>query len=209
VTPFAMVGPGPGHRGALCWRFAEPVMVLSSASVGGGLGLTPWLLNVGVHKSYARMDLDVHASEVAARLNLRGPGATLLTAADVTRVQTRFEDGVRVDATVGITSPTWAADRNGGFTLWKPGTINIVVQLPVRLTDAALVNVVMTVTEAKTQALAEAGVPGTGTASDAVAITCPTSGVGDLFGGPRSLWGVRAALAVYDAVLAGSQTRDA
>ncbi len=199
-----MVGPGPGHRGALCWRFAEPVAMLSSASVGGGLGVISWLLNVGVHKSYARMDLDVHAGEVAGSFDLDGHGATLLTAADVTRVQTRVEEDVRADATVGITSPTWAADRTGGFTPWAPGTINIVVQLPVRLPDAALVNIVMTVTEAKTQALTEAGVPGTGTASDAVAITCPTSGAGDMFGGPRSLWGGRAALAVYDAVLAGS-----
>lgn len=132
-----------------------------------------------------------------------------MAAADVTCVQTRVEDEVRVDATVGVTSPTWAADRTRGFTPWKPETINIVVQLPVRLTNAALVNMVMTVTEAKTQALSEAGVPGTGTASDAVAITCLTAGAGDTFGGPRSLWGARAALAVYDAVLAGSLSRDA
>ena len=204
MTPYEVVGPGPGYRGALCWRFAEPVTMLSSASVGGGLGLASWLLNVGVHKRFARTDLDAHAAEVAASLRLAGHGATLLTAADVTRVQTQVEDDVRADATVGITSPTWAADRTGGFTPWKPGTINIVVQLPARLPDAALINLVMTITEAKTQALAAAGVPGTGTASDAVAITCPTTGASEMFGGPRSHWGSRTALAVYDAVLAGS-----
>lgn len=181
--------------------------MLSSASVGGGLGTFSWLLNIGVDKNYARVDLDVHAAEVAASLDLNGKGTTLFTAADVHRVKTRHEGDVRVDATVGITSPTWAADRSGGFTPWKPGTINIVVQVPVRLPDAALVNLVMTVTEAKTQALLDAGVPGTGTASDAVVITCPPSGVGDVFGGPRSLWGSRAALAVYDAVAAGSVPR--
>lgn len=182
-------------------------MMLSSAPVGGGLGQRRWLVNVGVPKGYSRVDLDLHANEVVADLDLRGPGATLFTAADVTRVQESVEDDVHVAATVGITSPTRAADRSGGFTAWTPGTINLVVQLPVRLPDSALVNMAMTVTEAKTQALAQAGVPGTGTASDAIAITCPMSGRWDAFGGPRSVWGSRAAIAVYDAVLAGSGPR--
>lgn len=207
TTPFVLVEPADGHRGALCWRFDSPVTMLSSASVGGGLTMSSWLLNMGVETSYSRVDLDDHAAEVAVALNLSGTGPTLFTAADVHRVKTRVEGDVRVDATVGITSPTWAADRSGGYTPWQPGTINIVVQVPVRLPDAALVNLVMTVTEAKTQALLDAGVPGTGTASDAVAITCPPSGREEVFGGPRSLWGSRAALAVYDAVAAGSVPR--
>lgn len=181
--------------------------MLTSASVGGGLGPRRWLMNVGVPKRYDRTDLEEHAAEVASSLDLPGPGATFFTAADVARVKSTVEEGVLVEATVGVTSPTWAADRSGGFTPWTPGTINIVVQLPVRLTEAALINIVMTMTEAKTQALHDAGVPGTGTASDAVAITCPTSGAAEVFGGPRSLWGGRTALAVYAAVLSGSKPR--
>ncbi|MGB3830000.1 MAG: adenosylcobinamide amidohydrolase [Ornithinimicrobium sp.] len=204
MTPLEVVPPHAGHRGVLCWRFAQPVTMLSSASVGGGLGIRHWLLNVGVPKGYARRDLDTHAGEVATGLGLHGEGATLFTAADVTRVQEAVETDVHVAATVGITAPTWAADRSGGFTPWTPGTINIAVHLPVALPPSALVNMVMTVTEAKTQALARAGVPGTGTASDAVAITCPPGDATEAFGGPRSRWGSRAALAVYAAVLAGS-----
>ncbi|MGB3257700.1 MAG: adenosylcobinamide amidohydrolase [Ornithinimicrobium sp.] len=207
MRPHEAVPPAPGHRGVLCWRFAEPVTMMTSASVGGGLGPRGWLMNVGVPKRYDRTDLAEHAAEVASGLDLAGPGATFFTAADVARVKTAVEEGVLVEATVGITSPTWAADRSGGFTPWAPGTINIVVQLPVRLTEAALINMVMTVTEAKTQALCDAGVPGTGTASDAVAITCPMSGLPEVFGGPRSLWGGRTALAVYAAVLSGSKPR--
>jgi len=63
------------------------------------------------------------------------------------------------------------------------------------------------VTEAKTQALAEAGVPGTGTSSDAVCIACPAAepaGPVEPFGGPRSPWGARAARAVHRAVAAGA-----
>src|SRR5262249_30723422 len=81
--------------------------------------------------------------------------------------------------------------------------INIVAQLPVRLTDAALLNALTTATEAKSQALQAAGIPGTGTASDAVTVSCPVSGPAEPFGGPRSTWGARLARAVHDAVRAG------
>jgi adenosylcobinamide amidohydrolase len=84
-----------------------------------------------------------------------------------------------------------------------PGTINIVARLPVRLTDAALLNALTTATEAKSQALLTAGVPGTGTASDAITVACPASGPTQPFGGPRSTWGARLARAVHDAVRAG------
>jgi adenosylcobinamide amidohydrolase len=83
------------------------------------------------------------------------------------------------------------------------GTINIMAVLPVAMTDAALVNAVMTMTEAKTQALVEAGVAGTGTASDAVCVVVPAAGEEELFGGPRSVWGSRLARAVHAAVLQG------
>ncbi len=81
--------------------------------------------------------------------------------------------------------------------------MNIVVFLPVRHTDAALANLLCTVTEAKVQALLSAGVAGTGTASDAVTVLCPPSGRAEPFGGPRSEFGCRTARAVYAALLAG------
>lgn len=52
------------------------------------------------------------------------------------------------------------------------------------MSDAALVNLVVTATEAKAQALAEAGVAGTGTSSAAVRVACPDGPVPDPFGGP-------------------------
>jgi adenosylcobinamide amidohydrolase len=74
-----------------------------------------------------------------------------------------------------------------------------------RLSRAALVNAVMTVTEAKSQALWEAGFAGTGTPSDAVAVLCAPSGPAEAFGGPRSRYGSRLARAVHRAVLDGSR----
>jgi adenosylcobinamide amidohydrolase len=65
------------------------------------------------------------------------------------------------------------------------------------------VNAVMTVTEAKAQALFEAGVPGTGTASDAVCIVCRPDGAAEPFAGPRSRVGAPLARAVHTAVRRG------
>ncbi|GIH53404.1 adenosylcobinamide amidohydrolase [Microbispora rosea subsp. aerata] len=87
----------------------------------------------------------------------------------------------------------------------RPGTINILVAVPVAFCDAALVNAVMTVTEAKTQALLEAGFPCTGTASDAVCVAVREDGPREAFGGPRSVWGARIARAVHRAVLDGAR----
>ncbi len=190
----------------LTWRFPEPVRALSSAPVGGGPALLDWLLNVEVSSDYQRCDLAVHVSEVAARLHMHGAGAGLLTAAPVAQVCTGEDGGVRVDATVGVTRPTWAAGPDGSWS-GRPGTINTVVQLPVALSPAAAVNAVVTATEAKVQALLEAGVPGTGTASDAVVVLWPASGPEEDFGGPRSVWGARVARAVHAATAAGLERR--
>lgn len=198
----------PDSRHALSWTFPTPVPALSSAPVGGGTAALSWVLGIGVTDSYARTDLGAHAADVAARLGLRGTGAALFTAADVRRV-VRAEDGdVVVDATVGVTKPTWAAgndDEHGSWhgDGWEPGTINAVVQVPVGLSPAAAVNAVITATEAKAQALVEAGVPGTGTASDAVVVCWQPAVSAEAFAGPRSTWGARIARAVHAAVRRG------
>jgi adenosylcobinamide amidohydrolase len=213
-----------GHRAAaaaaapavacLAWRLPRPMQVASTASVGGGIGVREWVLNVQVAEGYARRDIDAHVAEVATALGLTGAGVGMLTAAVVDRVAVGGEkDGVRVEATVGVSLPVWAAappdaaDGNGSTprraVAGRPGTINIVVFVPVRHTDAALANLLCTVTEAKVQALGDGGVPGTGTASDAVTVVCPVEGPAEPFGGPRSAWGAPVARAVYDALRAG------
>ncbi|GAA4188530.1 adenosylcobinamide amidohydrolase [Microbispora amethystogenes] len=92
-----------------------------------------------------------------------------------------------------------------GACVPRPGTVNILVAVPVAFSDAALVNAVMTVTEAKTQALLEAGFPCTGTASDAVCVAVRREDPAEPFGGPRSVWGARIARAVHRAVLDGAR----
>lgn len=200
-----------GHRGALWWRLDEERPAVSSASVGGGLRRLGWVLNVGVVHDYARTDLDTHAAEVAGPLGLSGPGAALFTAADVGSVTTADEAGVQAWATVGVTRPTWPADRSALGRAGRrllPGTINIVVVVDARLSEAALVQAALAATEAKAQACVEAGIGGTGTASDALVLLGAADGPVQDFGGVRSVWGSRVALAVHAAVAAGLQPRD-
>lgn len=189
------------RRPYLLWRLPEPLPAICSGPLGGGVGLRSWVLNAQVDLHYARTDPDVHLAEIGAAAGVTGAGVGLLTAADL--VAGSAEDGgVQAWATVGVTTPTWAADADDAHGTWAPGTINVVVALPVALGPAALVNAVVTATEAKTQALLEAGVPGTGTASDAVCILAAPGGPAEVFGGPRSPWGARLARAVHGAVAA-------
>ena len=190
-------------RPLLLWRLPEPMVAITSAPLGGGLGLRGWVVNAQVAKAYARVDVEDHLQKIALAAGANGTGVGMLTAARVDDRAAAMDGGVHSFATVGLTAPTWASDAAVKAGSSRVGTINVVAFLPVRLSDAALVNAVMTVTEAKTQALLEAKVPGTGTASDAVCVLCSASGHGETFGGPRSPWGGRLARAVHGAVARG------
>jgi adenosylcobinamide amidohydrolase len=129
-----------------------------------------------------------------------------MTGVDVADRVEAVDDGASVVATVGLGAPAWAAAPDGHLRRYRPGTINLVVRVPLRLSDAALVNAVATVTEAKSQALWELGCEATGTASDAVCVICEPSGPAEPYGGPRSTWGARMARATHAAVRAGAVT---
>jgi adenosylcobinamide hydrolase len=190
------------------WRFGSPLLALSSAPYGGGWGVRHWILAAQVAAGYSRLDPAGHLAGLAGGLALDGPGIGMLTAVDVRLVSSGQEDGIAVAATVGLSHSGWAAAADGGG-MTSAGTVNIIAVLPRRLSRAALVNAVMTVTEAKSQALWDAGFAATGTPSDAVAVLCPPSGPGEAFAGPRSRWGSRLARAVHQAVLDGSRAAGA
>ncbi|WP_182904797.1 adenosylcobinamide amidohydrolase [Microbispora sp. H13382] len=213
--------------GALLWRFGPGWRMISSAMLGGGVGRREWVLNAQVAAGYSRMDPVEHMDA----LGPGGPGVGMMTAALVERYAAASDGGAEAVATVGLGVPTWAASPEGvpdpgvpaaaepgeepareavgagdaGASVPRPGTINILVAVPVAFSDPALVNAVMTVTEAKTQALIEAGFPCTGTASDAVCVAVREEGPVEAFGGPRSVWGARIARAVHRAVLDGAR----
>jgi adenosylcobinamide amidohydrolase len=206
--PMALWYPGPGYR------------MISSGILGGGLGPREWVLNAQVAGGYDRTDPAPHLRELACGLGLSGPGVGLLTAAQVSDVVQREDGGVHAAATVGLSAPTWAAvpaRRPGGpdhelapvdrDVRPRPGTINVIVVVPVPLADAAFVNAVITAAEAKAQAVLDAGFAGTGTATDAICIAAPAEPGGapvQEFTGPRSPWGASIARAVHGAVHAGA-----
>jgi hypothetical protein len=99
--PMALWRPGPGYQ------------MISSGIVGGGLGPREWVLNAQVAGGYDRTDPVVHRTDLAAGLGLSGPGIGMLTAAQVTAVVRREDEGAHVAATVGLRVPT-PDDRRGG-----------------------------------------------------------------------------------------------
>ena len=187
----------------LVWRFAQPLTVASTAPAGGGIGRRRWMINAQVPPGYCRRDPERHVSELAAELGLSGPGVGMLTAVDVASVVRVVDAGVSVEATVGVAHPVWAAAPEPIEAAPRAGTINVVAFVPAALSEAALLNALCTITEAKSQALMLAGIEGTGTASDAVTVVCPSRGPAEAFGGPRSRWGGPLARAVCAAVRSG------
>ncbi|WP_203696261.1 adenosylcobinamide amidohydrolase [Catellatospora coxensis] len=212
---------------ALLWRAGDGWQMISSAVLGGGTGPRTWVLNAQVGHGYTRLDPDRHLTEIAQRHGMTGRGVGLMTAARVTEGAFATDGGVEALVTAGIGVCGWAADpatpardtvptppapaatvlappapaAAADRAMPVPGTINIVVALPVALSPAAMVNAVATATEAKVQALLDAGFDASGTPTDAVCVAAREAGEEVLFCGPRSEWGSRLARAVHTATL--------
>jgi adenosylcobinamide amidohydrolase len=186
---------------------------LSSAVLGGGLHTATHWLNVQVDHGYARLDPGVHLAEEARARGLH-PEAVIgmLTAADVAAAQTQSHGLARAHATVGISQPLAAAGRLPRHVA-PVGTINVLVVVDAPLCDAALAAAIQTATEAKAQALADAGVRAsnhdghaTGTATDSICIAA-LPGAAEQFAGPVTPIGAAIATTVHDAIFAGALAR--
>jgi adenosylcobinamide hydrolase len=187
------------------WTPPSPRRTLSSAVLGGGADEVAWILNATVRRGYDRSDPADHLAEIAAGIGLSGRGVGMMTAVDVNDLVTTSDGGVVAWATVGVETAQWAAAPSPDWhtSPTQVGTINIVVELPVVLSPAAMVNAVATATEAKAQAMFERGLAGTGTPTDAICICCLMDGPIEDYAGPRSIWGARIARSVHAAVTQG------
>ena len=172
---------------------ASPLVVLSSAVAGGGLGTARSIVNLHVDKNCPWEGAEVRLDAFAARRRLPAPWIGLLTAAwtEHARVAAEQAHGLRalVAVTVGLSNPV-AAGRSAGAGA-GPGTINTIAVVDADLAPAALVNLVITLTEVKSLVLAEAGVVcdnhiATGTSTDAVVVAATGRGHMLRFGGPIS-----------------------
>ncbi len=198
---------GAGH---IVLRSETPLETVSSAVLGGGVGPAHTVLALRVPPDYASTTPAVDLAAAAAALGLLPPVVGLLTAAPLDRpgVSVRAARGLSAAAVVTAGLGNACTAGSGAPAAWRPGTINAVVVLDARLEPAALVNLVVTVTEAKAALLARRGVrgptgePATGTTTDAVVVAATGRGPLLPFGGPGTLAGwlaartVRAALAV-------------
>jgi adenosylcobinamide hydrolase len=179
---------------AVVIRAERPLRVLSSAVAFGGLGHARAIVNLHVGRDCPWEDADTRLAPFVTRCRLPWPWVGLLTAASTERARIAIESagGVQavVVATVGLGNPV-AAGRSEAARA-EPGTINTIVLVDAAVEPAALVNLAVTVTEAKTLVLLEAGVraadggPATGTSTDAVVVAATGRGASVRFGGPVS-----------------------
>src|SRR5262245_28215255 len=169
-----------------------PLRALSSAVVGGGLASVHAIVNVRVAGAEACADMPGRLAAFAERRGVASPYVGLLTAAPTERAAIAEADFGAVPAlavvTVGLGNPV--SSGRDPVAAWAPSTINAIVVVDADPEPAAMVNLVITATEAKVRALAEAGVRRddgglvTGTSTDAVVIAATGRGERARFGGP-------------------------
>jgi adenosylcobinamide hydrolase len=198
-------------REAVVVRADHPLHVVASALLGGGFGAARAVVNLHVPNSFPCEESERVLADFVRRRVIASPYVGLLTAAwtENAEVVTRTAEGLTATAvvTVGLSNAIGAG--RSPAVAWTPSTINTIVLVDAAPEPAALVNLIITATEAKTLALAEAGVRAadgrlaSGTSTDAVVVAATGRGPRCRFGGPVSDLGAVAARAVREALGAG------
>jgi iron complex transport system ATP-binding protein len=196
---------------AVVVRAARPLRVVSSAVVGGGIVEVCSLVNMHVSRGFQCEESERRLDDLVIRRGLPRPFAGLLTGAATERAEQATERSgelaVHAIVTLGLSNRS-AAGRSP-VAAWRPSTINTIVIVDGDPEDAALVNLVITATEAKTLALVEGGVRSadgemvTGTSTDAVAVAATGRGRRCRFGGPVTELGWLVGRSVRSATDAG------
>ena len=185
---------------------------LASTIICGGLTTADTFFIFEVPLSYDGDDPEGDLDMVRKDFGLSPDSIGFMTGRDVkkvitiSRVRVNSVEAVAV-VTAGVTNSLTAGDRlpleiKEGLTAHRVGTINIISVVGSPLQDCGMVNAVMTITEAKSAALKDAGIGGTGTTSDAVVIAVP-EGPGAKYAGTATDVGIAIARSVRTAV-AGS-----
>ena len=193
---------------AVCVTAERELAAVSSAFAGGGFSRVRTIANVHVPKNFPCADAEATVGAFVRRHALPSPWLGMLTSAWTEKAEMAVEtaDGIcaLVVVTVGLSNAS-AAGLTGRAGL-SSGTINTIVVVDADPEPAAMVNLVMTVTEVKTALLLEAGVkaldghPATGTSTDAVVVAATARGLQCRFGGPISDLGLVVARAARAAL---------
>jgi iron complex transport system ATP-binding protein len=189
-------------RRALRVSSERQLTVLGSAVVGGGWGSTREILNVHVDDQYDGERPEGDLAAVAVELGVEGPFVGLMTAAYTEFARCAVESlgdltvaavvsvGLSNTSSAGVTPPIEAGPA--GAAAPGPGTINVILLVDGTLTPAAMVNAVITATEAKTMTLAEwdvktpEGDSASGTSTDTVVVACTGRGAEMRYAGPAT-----------------------
>jgi adenosylcobinamide amidohydrolase len=184
--------------------------IASTAPYGGGLTHGHCIVSARVPHSYSGLDPARDIQELAAARGLI-PEVGLLTAVDLSKARSATVSCDDVTAIAVVTAglrKTWAAGSPPApVASASVGTINLIVVLNVGLEDAAGLNLIATITEAKVLTLAEfritteGGEPASGTATDAVVVAWPATATSRFrYGGPATPPGWAAAAAIRSAL---------
>ncbi len=186
----------------------RPLTILSSAMVGGGITEARDIVNMHVDDVApdARPEDDLRA--FASGLGIAAPFVGLMTAAKTqnARLAEASCDGLTVASVVSVGLSNRSCAGATAPAPASPGTINALVLIDAALTPAALVNAVITTTEAKAMALAawdvrtRDGLPASGTSTDAVVVASTGRGEPLHYAGPVTTVGWLVARTVREAI---------
>jgi len=187
-----------------------PIRLASCAPIGGGVRDAPGIVNVGVPNDFAPCDLGELARRRLVDAHLPPECAVMFTAARIENAVLSQRGDVVCAITAGLSNAASIGHTPPCDTL---GTINIIVLIDGVLTDACLINAVLSATEAKCAAVMDLGVlvegeKATGTTTDCVAVGSTQRGSHHQYAGSGTVLGhtigglvrkgVRRAVAVQD-----------
>src|SRR5690349_21329315 len=122
-----------------------PLVILSSAIIGGGFSRILHILNAHVDKNFNIANPNDWSRSLAIRMDIRESFIGLVTAVKLSKARIAFLDsgglGVGALVTAGVRNAS-AAGITPPFSN-KSGTINIILLLDARLTRAAMLNAVI------------------------------------------------------------------
>lgn len=195
---------------ALVLSSRKPLVVLSTAIVGGGLLKTQHIVNKHVEHGYNCLEPEKDVISFARSVGIAEPFVGMMTAVKTKEAKylSKEHGGIRVAA---IVTAGFGNMASAGVTLparvRSAGTINSIILVDANLTPAAMVNAITTATEAKVKFLADnrvkisGGHLGTGTSTDAIALATTGKGEAVKFAGPATVAGWLIARCVTTALM--------
>lgn len=186
----------------------SPLTTLSSAIIGGGYSNTRNIINAYVDKNFHVDNPQAWLQVLANKININESFIGLLTAVKLHKVRIATMQAENLIVSAIITAGVGNAS-NAGITLpfsSQPSTINTILLLDSNLTHEAMLNAVITATEAKTAVLHAKNILtpdneiATGTSTDTVTIATTGNGTQQMYAGPVTTIGWLIARAVRQAL---------